>query len=290
MFEDYMEKYSGGADVSLKQLEETLDFIDTRTRDDPENGFIESRPLFEKLVADRLHVVALNNLLAQHAEQKTKDGGGVFTSGKFLILASRGDLQLVLGRYSGNPSYIFTSPYEFMQVGASPGRYTVTRYEAPDSWRDTHFDLDARLQRLDSHECDQDSFVFKRIDDVVDFHDFSNLPAIFVRLTRAPRDSFEWAFDRSTLQARSYSTVHLAESNMCGIMDLLSQYGEGDAVPLLAQFVEHPLHFVRWKAVQAVGRLDRGQGLELARRCLEDGHPHVRSAARSTMAAVRPAG
>ncbi|HEX9963761.1 MAG TPA: HEAT repeat domain-containing protein [Allosphingosinicella sp.] len=270
--------------MGVSDLGGLLEQVDRNTQSDREAGFLESRPLFEEILARNYHVEALNHLLTKHIVDESDED--IFTSGKFLVLASFGEIQLALIRYTADSPYIFTSPNEYMQVNVSGSSFVHDLYAAPSNWRNSSFDTAVALTRLQSTFVDDDTMVVKALDDVIDLHGFSRRPSIFIRLARAPRGDFEWAFDRRTLNARFYCTIRLAESNMCGILDLLAQHGDERVLGTVARLVDHPLHFVRWKAVQTVARLDREQGVQLARRSLEDRHPHVRLAAQSSLAAL----
>lgn len=120
--------------------------------------------------------------------------------------------------------------------------------------------------------------------DVCDLYGFAPSPMVFLRLSSAPTGDFEWAFERTSLRAQAYSTIRLAESNLCGIFELLGDVGDDRTVSLIENFVDHSLHFVRWKAIQAIGRCDRQRGLELASAARRDPHRDVRTAATLTLA------
>jgi HEAT repeat protein len=51
------------------------------------------------------------------------------------------------------------------------------------------------------------------------------------------------------------------------------------AVPALEGLMEHPAHYVRWAALQAIFSLDRERGAALLKTATTDPHEHVRTAA-----------
>ena len=81
---------------------------------------------------------------------------------------------------------------------------------------------------------------------------------------------------------------HITEPGSSGFIDRPEEFRVDGVITHhdLGAISEHPSHFVRWAAIQAVGRLDRARAVELLRRSLEDAHPHVRSMAAKVLAKV----
>lgn len=269
------------------ELSALLDDVSKRVAADPACGLIEARPLFEDMLARGLHIVALNDMLSQLDSEDAQD---IFTSGKFLVIGLAGDVELTFVRYTRPGPYIFSSPNNYLQASLSGGGFTVDRYRSSHPVGGPDFDPGVSLDLVSSRRADDRTIIVKRLEDIVHFRSFTREPTIFVRLAQLPDGDFEWAFDRASRRAHSFCTIRLAESNLCGLFDLLAETGDERTVETVAHFVEHPLHFVRWKAVQTIGRHDRARGLELARRALDDIHPHVRAAARATLASLEARG
>jgi len=271
----------------MTDLRRLLEAMNEKVRADPSGGLFEGTDLFAEIAAGRHYISALNRLLADQLD--TEADNQIFTSGRFLVLEECGTVELTLIRYPASMSHIYSSPNRFVQIEVSGVSFTCDHYAGPACIGGPLFDPSVVLALSSSERISSGRIVSKDLDDVIDLHDFTRSPAIFLRVAQAPERDFEWAFDRSSLRAHSYSTIRLAESNLCALFDLLGGYGDEDSIDLVAAFATHPLHFVRWKAVQTVGRLDRQHGMVLAHQALADEHPHVRGAARATLEAGQEA-
>jgi hypothetical protein len=261
----------------MNALRHLLQAISAKVEADPAGGLMQGIGLFKEIAAGKHYVSALNRLLA--AQLDIAADNQIFTSGRFLALEQSGSMELILVRYPESMSHIYSSPNRFLQVEVSGVSCTCDRYAGPSRIGGSLFDSSVELALLSSTRVAGGEVISKDLDEVIDFHNFTRVPALFLRVTQAPERDFEWAFDRSTLRARSYSTIRLAESNLCSLFDLLGAHGDAGIIDLVSEFAEHPLHFVRWKAVQTVARLDCDRGLALARLAVSDEHPHVRRAA-----------
>lgn len=269
--------------MCVEDVRSLLSEVGARVVSDPENGLVESRPLFEEMIRSDLHVSAMNAMLIRHLSDGIRED--IFTSGKFLVLESIGEIELSVIRYSGTSPYIFSSPNSYMQSSLNEGSFSCDHYRGPIRLSEAIFDPSIEIDLISSTRIEDSAIIAKGFDDIVDLYDFSSAPTAFVRLAQQPQGDYEWAFARGTLRAHSYCTVRLAESNLCGLFELLAENADERCVPAVSPFCEHPLHFVRWKAIQTIGRHDPIKGLSLTRRALDDPHPHVRAAAEATLAA-----
>ena len=267
----------------MDDLSHLLNAIDRKVEADPAGGLLEAAGWFEEIAAGRHYLSALNKLLADQLDVDADNQ--IFTSGRFLVLATCGSVELTLIRYPQSMTHIYSSPNRFLQVEVSGVSCTCDRYAGPSCIGGPLFDRRIALEPVSSSRLAGGEIASKDLDEVVDFHSFTRVPPLFLRLAQTPERDFEWAFDRRSLCAQSYSTIRLAESNLCALFDLLGGHGDESSVDLVAAFAAHPLHFVRWKAVQTVGRLDRQRGLSMARGALSDEHLHVREAAQATLTA-----
>lgn len=255
--------------------------FDDAVQHDVELGLLDSGHLLNEIVQCGLHVTALNNILAPFR------GGlssvDIFTSGKFVILYSIGDVQLSIVRYTSQTSHIYSAPNNFIQAKISRGSAKCDFYCPSHAIRDSVFNENVTLNLESSKIIHDNSLVSKSVDSIIDLHDFSTSPIMFLRIAQKPIGDFEWAFDRLTFRAHSYSTIRLAESNICSLLDLMSAVNSPESTKHIEMFVNHELHFVRWKAIQAIGKCNGARGIELVKRALDDQHPHVRQAAQATL-------
>ena len=267
--------------MTRQKLLDLLSSIDQEVRSQPDNGLIGSKEIFEEIVHRKLHLASLNKQL--EAFSRDISSVDIFTSGKFLILETLDEIELTLIRYSGKTENIYSSPVDFMQSKMSHGSFVVDYYECDFSIVDALFSTGMSIRHSATELVSDARPVLKSLNDITDLHSFTNKPTVFLRLSQKPKGDFEWAFDRGSLKSKFHSTLRLAESNLCGLFDLIAEIDDPRSKEILGMFAEHDYHFVRWKAVQAIGRCDSKLGLELAQLATKDPHPHVRQAAVQTL-------
>lgn len=128
--------------------------------------------------------------------------------------------------------------------------------------------------------------IMTRFDEHAVFRWSSNEAAFMLKLAYVPYSTQTWLFDAETLTSIFAAAIDPAASGMVAIAKMLGAMQRPDALPFLANLRAHPQHFVRWAAVQAVGRIDG----TLARRFLEeakcDPHPYIQSAAQRVLSRI----
>lgn len=107
----------------------------------------------------------------------------------------------------------------------------------------------------------------------------------FLSLSLAPRWSLDWVFDRETMRALAQSVAHVDDSQLVTCLEAVAWLRDPDAEPAVTALTGHPAHFVRWKAIQALGTLNPSAALSLVEAAAAgDAHPSVRKAAQATLA------
>lgn len=166
-------------------------------------------------------------------------------------------------------------------AGASPLR--IERFRQPEPEPHDVFDPARRLQPL------QDLVLAPR--GVASFHacvDAYRLDAdaatVAVTAAGPHRASLRWYHDARTLRPFRAAPTDDAWLRIRELLRLAEVIGDPSVVPSLQGLREHPSHFVRWSAAQAVLRISRPDGIAWLREAVDDPHPQVRSAARGQLA------
>jgi hypothetical protein len=99
---------------------------------------------------------------------------------------------------------------------------------------------------------------------------------------------YQWAFDGETLRSLFVATSLPSLTRPETLLDLaMALHGEGKGIPELTDVVEsvtqHPLHFVRWKAVQILGRINPASAKSVLHRFVNDTHPHIRNSSQAAL-------
>lgn len=103
-------------------------------------------------------------------------------------------------------------------------------------------------------------------------------PTLVAKLVGLTREPIQWMAERDSrhiVQAISASPIHSELEIMARTLGALREGGEDSLRSLAA----HESHFVRWAAIQAMGRVAPGTALELLKAATDDPHPHIKRSA-----------
>ncbi|TCP65059.1 HEAT repeat domain-containing protein [Sphingomonas sp. PP-CE-1G-424] len=184
--------------------------------------------------------------------------------------------------------YIATAPENGLQAVISPsGSLHAARYRLPEGVDLSVFDPEVRPKLVDDQELDEKSPCYRYNAGEVFKLDFSS-PIYVLRLSETSTLDYQWTFDPSTLAPVFPSVTLPSVGRMETLMDVaVSLTGtvlpRENAIGILESLVDHPLHFIRWKAVQGLGALDPPLAIESLKRLTSDSHPHIRRSANSAL-------
>ena len=240
---------------------------------------------FSNFVDKGIHISLANNIL-----ESILNGNHTAlpsTNGKYLLLLQDKTVSLATVRYSRTTRDILWSPENFVQQSISKTECTLNEYSSPKPVDEAVFDSSKSLTMRCTRRISNGDYVRKRPEDVIDIGGLKSEPIDFVRLSLPPQGNFEWAFARDTLSASSITTTLYGESNLLGIIDLMAQVGNVRSGDLLVRLLDHPLHFVRWRALRSLVSLRKSNTLSYLEQAARDPHPEVRTAAARSLVLVR---
>lgn len=134
-----------------------------------------------------------------------------------------------------------------------------------------------------------DHVLLRACNDVVDFVEVAGR-VVMLELALTAARPIVWNYDAETLKAAFASSGAVDATRMEFAIDLFHTLGAREAVPNLRRIArEHTHHWLRWKAIKALLHLDLTAGSEALSAAVDDPHPHVRNAARATLANLRQA-
>lgn len=267
--------------------EEILALCARRKGEVESDRLLRCADVLQELCSRNQHAELLNDYLQDHisneglADDEYKE---ILTSGKFIILAQSDDALLVVLRQSHLSNSIYSAPIRFVERNLSPGAVDYNIYELPEDFAENVFDRNVRLQPARAFRGVEQALIVKDVREALDFTSVTQLPRISLRIAFPLEGRYEWCFDRQTLSAMSYTSLSLSDSGIADMLDLLSSMRAPTTVSVIDSLIHHPEHFVRWKAIQAAGLIDRTQALEMVRTALDDPHPAIRAAAKTTLA------
>ncbi|MEM7308567.1 MAG: HEAT repeat domain-containing protein [Planctomycetota bacterium] len=115
----------------------------------------------------------------------------------------------------------------------------------------------------------------------------TEVPTVLLFLVSRTSSPIQWEYDLETLLPVRAISSSAAASRLQFTARMLSELGDASSLEALSPLLTHPAHYVRWSAVQAIARLDRGAGLRALAQLCDDDHPHVRNAAESALNRLR---
>ena len=158
-------------------------------------------------------------------------------------------------------------------------RYEIDREVCFDEFDTSASLVEAGRFKLGSGDC----LIVRGGRDVASLGDVTDVR--FLSLMRAPGWSLDWVFDRESLRPIARSVAHVDDSQLVTCLEVATWLQSEHLHPAVRALLDHPAHFVRWKAVQALGALGQVEVEDILRRAsTRDRHPDIRKAAYSTLA------
>lgn len=234
------------------------------------------------------HLNSLITRLVQGDEKHLKQANA-----RSMVLAQRGDTVLQVRRLGGPPThvdrlseaerYVHTAPSNCVLVISGNAPVTVDRYRLPPGTDRTGFQAGIHLEPLGSELYDGSYFVERHDDDEIRDYRCQAGQAWMIRLNYAPYAIETWFFEKSTLRSVFASAVLADYSSLVTLCRVFGAQQDEGAKPLVEELAKSEAHFVRWAAVQAMGRIDGERARQMIEERCNDPHPHIQTAALSAL-------
>lgn len=269
-----------------KFRESALQFDEIVSADiaDPE-VFFRTSELFGDIVKSRIYQEQLNSIL-QSVLNRDVLTNAELTTGTFVTLHTSDTSSWIIMEHKRRSQFLYMAPVHALQSPIFGPGYSVDRYRMTHQFGSMEIDKDTSLEYLGRDHVPCES-VFKKsargevVDVILD--DQSNERNFSLRVSSQALAPFQVNFDRQTKRTFGLTPVDIMASNLTTIFDLLTDIGDPRSIEHLAPFVEHNLHFVRWRAMRAIFGIDEVEGLRLLEQACNDEHAQVRQAAESTL-------
>jgi hypothetical protein len=244
---------------------------------------------FEAVVASGEHVEVLTDAIRELAREPlslpASIGRGVlvlFRNENFSLYAQR--IKFV----ERAERVLTTTPASaFLAVGNDGAHMDIDRYCLPPGTDLSIFDPTARLTKECHYELRRGSPSFGYDQgEVIDMSPVGDV--LLVKLVENRAVPYQWIVDANTLEPQFVSATLPSLTRYETLIDLTlalegGQIDAADAVSFFRFLLDHPLHFIRWKAVQGLGKLDKDAAAVALEHLCEDPHPHVQNAARKAL-------
>lgn len=124
-----------------------------------------------------------------------------------------------------------------------------------------------------------------------------DVPLLLIKLTLKRSEAKQvWVYGRATGVPLMVSSSSLLASRLQMVSWVLGELlrdqscDPEESITLLRALAFNPHHFVRWSALQAICKVDVGEGIDLLKRATTDAHPLVREGASRALQMITSAG
>lgn len=260
-------------------LKDFLTKAEERIASDPENGFARCGAFLDDLCRSGAFTELVNYELQRllrdpnYALEASSDVDMLVLRSRFFNLLLKVVTQPPQARLFGQASDLFLAP--LLKSGVTTGRY---REPIPDA------EVTARRPQRLRFDGDETiafghSGYFKAGRDIFVIRSDGAAPTLVVCFSSAATLTTRWEYDAATLARTRLVAADHSVSRLQLLASVLAEMKDSGAVPALEGLMEHPAHYVRWAALQAIFSLDREHGAALLKRAAADPHEHVRTAA-----------
>ena len=260
-------------------LKDFLAKAEERIESDPENGFAGCGAFLDDLCRTGAFTELVNYELQRllqdpnYALEASSDIDMLVLRSRFLNLLLKIVAQPAQGRVFGQASDLFLAP--LLKSGVTTGRYREPLPDAEGTAAGPHY------LRFDGDETIAfgHSSYFKAGRDIFVIRSDGAAPTLVVCFSSATTLTTRWEYDAATLARTKLVAADHSVSRLQLLASVLAEMKDPGAVPALEGLMEHPAHYVRWAALQAIFSLDRERGAALLKTAAADPHEHVRTAA-----------
>lgn len=235
----------------------------------------------EKYARDGRYLNALESLIHEFVETPSHELPTVDASR--VVLELGGNWSLLLANQGAPTQQLYSQPFRgFICPINHP--ITISRYRFPHGWRPDVFELETKVE-LCATEVIQplSACYFDGHSELVDLAISAESTAV-LKLFEVPTAPMEWAFDRASLGATGVIAADPSATRRQYIVKVLGEMASETSIPHVESACRDDMHFVRWAAVQALGKLSGEKALAvLEEMSQQDPQMAIRSAARAAI-------
>lgn len=270
--------------ISLPMLSAEVDGIIARSAGD-HGKFLECRACFEEVLRAGLHVDQLHRLL-----ERVRSDQPILTYGPYVVLHLDDHCSWAIVQHPARMPGASLVPNHSLEARIAEAPLAVQRQILAGEAEIGNVGPGAALiQCVPEYPAPGEVIVRNGHREALAIAGSNGRPSLTLRLTSAFFGEYEWGVDARTLTVSQAFSTRERESFVMTIFDLLASAGSPRSLDVLDRFSNHPLHYVRWKAIQAIAEIDGGEGARLVARALDDPDPGVREAARAATGLIETA-
>jgi HEAT repeat protein len=258
-------------------LKDFLTAAENRIQAEPNSGFTSCGGLLEDLCRSGAFTELVNYELERllrdpnYALEASSDIDMLVLRSRFFNLLLKIVAQPSQARLFGQASDLFLAP--LMKSGV-----TIARYREPEPEQSAERVRRLRFEGNEMVAFGQSSY-FKAGQDIFVIRGDAAFPTLVACFASAATLTTRWEYETATLARVRVVAADHSVSRLQLLASVLAQMKNPCAIPALEGLMEHPAHYVRWAALEAIFSLDRERGAALLKTAATDPHEHVRTAA-----------
>ncbi|WP_438384147.1 HEAT repeat domain-containing protein [Asaia sp. BMEF1] len=244
-----------------------------------EENFFQCESELQAIYRNNLISEQINKFMIFYLEDQKKRLG-IFT-GDTLIIFSSQEFSITVTKINSPPEFLYLHPAHIIGTPLCGSEVFISKYETTSQVNIDEYDREATL-RLSEERLFLGGDIFTRngLSESIDYRNNKDDDKCYIlRITTKSLKALEWSFDRTTLRPWSSMAVSPISSQLCSLMDAVGAFKNTDSLSALTELSKHRDHFVRWKALQNIGKIDNTQAKKILNTFLHDEHSHIRHAA-----------
>lgn len=250
-------------------------------------SFSACAPLLVDFVESGGVLEAVNSMLERSVE--TRDIDPSFDA-KFVVLARNERFTVAVFRLRASSesdapiAFVSSLSSHEMFLCLRGGPITVRRYREPDGIQPDVLVPSQKIQVVGDGErlMPMTLLAAQAERDLIEFVETKE-ESLLLRFFMPGISRFVRLYSRETLAPVKIVSASSVDSRIAFAAKVLGELGDPNSLTVLRSLAEHPVHFIRWAALEAVSRIDDATTSELLARFLDDPHPHIRNAAQRTL-------
>jgi hypothetical protein len=200
------------------------------------------------------------------------------------------DLTAIDSQYiSTDKAYIASLKQDYLILCLTEGGIPYSIYQQNNEINPAILDKSKGLNLISNDETLEygQCLYLKQYRDLFKYNKISeNKKVIILTLIAKQPTTFIWNYNISTLLPEKMVAT-IQDSRIENICILLSNFQDSGSVSSMKHMLDHPKHNIRWTALKTLMNLDFEEGCKAIENLINDPHPEIRMAAKTTQELIK---
>jgi hypothetical protein len=183
-------------------------------------------------------------------------------------------------KMSEDNASLYSSPGEVLLGAVSAGGFPYQFHDVAGDWNHEIFSPNVSLIDSQACHCSVGDTVLVPISRIFDYRSTGD---VVIKIAAPSSTGLMWEFNRTTGFAERVHASTIEATTLSYIINFLSIYGNENSINAIKHLVKHPFYYIRWSAVQAVGKIDAEILTDILLELKNDSHPHISAASKKML-------